>query len=169
MAAEAFPLQRDALRVLRLQGSAWFSFRLALMLGVATGLFVTFFVHDEWRALALQWAIDEGHSALVMHIATGEFAGIAWRGWAAIGAGGTGLLLYLWVRGMATARRKVAATPGLDGAVAAERRRRSDEKWAMVGIALVLIFLPLAIAWAIGHSQDDCDHRDPWDPLNPDD
>ena len=166
--AEAFLLQKEAQRVLRLQGWAWFSFRLALLLGLATALFTTFFVHAEWRHLALQWAIDERHSALAMHIATGEFAGIAWRGWAVIGAGGTWLLVYLWLRGMASARGKIAAMLGLAGAVAAERHRRSEEKWATIGIVLFLIFLPLAIAWAIGHSQDDCDHRDPWDPLNPD-
>lgn len=147
-------LDPDVRAVLRIQGWASTALWLAVLLGVATGLFITFFQYDSWRTEAFEWALEEDQHEIAAHILTGKWMNLQWQEWAAIGAVGTGTLLLLGIGGYRRCGTMMREIPGLASAVREERKRRNEEKWALVGCLLILLFLPFVIAYAASRSDD---------------
>lgn len=154
-------LEDLARSVIRRQGWATLLLFLACCLGTATGLFVAFFENDSWQQWLLTWAQQHEHSEVISHVAERSYAGITWQEWAAIGAGGTVLLLSGWLLLRRSIARKMNSVPGLREAVQAERQRQREQALALVGILLlVALLIPLLIAigmWVRDHDWDDWD------------
>lgn len=146
----AVNLDPDVRAVLRIQGWATFALWLALLLGTATGLFIAFFQYDPWRARAFEWALEQQQHEFAVHILTGEWLNLDWKAWATIGVAGTGTLGLLGLGGYKRCSSMMRDIPGLATAVRQERSRRNEQKWALVGCLLILLFLPFVIAFAAG-------------------
>lgn len=66
----------------------------AILLGLATALFIAFHYVAEWRNELWRWAWNEANWSLVTAIDTSSYQGLGWGGWSVIGVLGTlGLML----------------------------------------------------------------------------
>ena len=135
------------------QSRAGFLLFLAISLGTATGLFVALFQVTAWREALLVWAWEQEHEGIIQAVGEGTWV-LAWKQWAALGVGGTALLVAGWYFLNHDVAQKMRAVPGLRAAVYAERERRTAQSFAVVGCLLALLLLPFAIAWGASHQQD---------------
>ncbi len=138
------------------QGRAGLFLFLALVLGIATGLFIAFFQIKAWQDALLLWAWEHHHAGIVVAVADGSWH-LTWKQWAAIGSACTALLLIGWFTLQHGVALRMQQVPGLRSAVRAERERRTREAVMLVGCLLALILLPFAIAWGASHHHDDDD------------
>ncbi len=137
-----------------MQGWATLAFWLCLLLGAATGLFVTFFSRDDWRVNALDWSVEHDQPSLHRAIASEQWLDMNWETWATIGLAGTATLGLLGIRGFWRSGRLLKEIPGLASVVAEERRKRQENAWALMGCMLLLLFLPVAVLVGMAQKRE---------------
>jgi hypothetical protein len=151
----AVNLGPDVRAVLRVQSWSTAALWLAVLLGASTALFVGFFLYDPWRSQAFEWALEHNQHGLAAHILLGEWQNLSWQAWATIGTIGSGTLAVLGIAGFRRCAVMMATIPGLSSAVREERARRNEQRWALIGCLLVLLFIPVIIAFSIASRNDE--------------